>query len=331
MPTSTRARHRRGCNRREAEVLSVQARGEYLYAACGEGGLRVFDIAFIDHKGFSERITTAPVSPLGQQFYVRTKYATAVAAPTTTAPDPTRKQPNPENQEQQPIHPLYGYIYVADKYEGLILVGAGDAARRQPAEQLPQARADVQPGRPPQRRDEHHDRRHLRLHLLRRRPGRRRPRRPDRAEGASRRSARRAASARRRSRSSSATPSSATRRASRSSTSPTWRSRSSSMAQDPDRRGRTQHLPGPDLRLRRGGQAGAGDPRHREARTQPKIDQVYNAGGLHQRPARREAGHHLHQRSSPTWPTARTACGWCSSPRRRRRATTASARGRRRS
>ncbi len=52
------------------KCCSVQARGEYLYAACGEAGVRVFDIAFIDHKGFSERITTAPVSPLGQQFYV---------------------------------------------------------------------------------------------------------------------------------------------------------------------------------------------------------------------------------------------------------------------
>ena len=50
-------------------------------AACGEGGLRVFDIAFIDDKGFSERITTAPVSPLGQKFYVPTRYAMSVAAP----------------------------------------------------------------------------------------------------------------------------------------------------------------------------------------------------------------------------------------------------------
>jgi hypothetical protein len=106
----------------KAEVLGLQARGEFLYAACGEAGLRVFDIAFIDHKGFSERITTAPVSPLGQKFYVRTACATAVAAPTTIAPDPTRKT-RPENREQ-PIHPLYGYIYVADKVEGLILVPA---------------------------------------------------------------------------------------------------------------------------------------------------------------------------------------------------------------
>jgi hypothetical protein len=106
---------------RKTEVLDVQPRGEYLYAACGEGGLRVFDIAFIDDKGFSERITTAPVSPLGQRFYVPSRYATAVASPTTIAPDPTRSH-RPENREQ-PIHPMYANIYVTDRYEGLIVVG----------------------------------------------------------------------------------------------------------------------------------------------------------------------------------------------------------------
>jgi hypothetical protein len=108
---------------RKTEVLAVQNRGEFLYAACGEAGLRVFDIAFIDDKAFSERITTAPVSPLGQKFYLPTKYATAVAAPTTLAPDPTRKH-FPENHEQA-VNALYAYLYVLDKYEGLILVGAG--------------------------------------------------------------------------------------------------------------------------------------------------------------------------------------------------------------
>ncbi|HSQ54110.1 MAG TPA: hypothetical protein VLM40_00065, partial [Gemmata sp.] len=72
------------------EVLMVQNRGEFLYAACGENGVRVFDIAFIDHKGFSERITTAPVSPIGQKFFLKTKYATYIAAPTTVPVDPTR-------------------------------------------------------------------------------------------------------------------------------------------------------------------------------------------------------------------------------------------------
>jgi hypothetical protein len=107
---------------RKADILQVQPRGEYLYAACGEGGLRVFDIAMIDNKSFSERITTAPVSPLGQQFYVPTRCALAVAAPCTPAPDPTRTH-RPENREGK-VNALYGYLYVADKFEGLILVGA---------------------------------------------------------------------------------------------------------------------------------------------------------------------------------------------------------------
>ena len=103
-------------------VLQVQLRGEYAYVAAGEGGLRVYDVAQIDQKGFSERIVTAPVSRFGQKFWVKTKYATAVAAPTTLAVDPARTR-RPENEEQ-PIHPLYGYLYIADKYEGLVLVNA---------------------------------------------------------------------------------------------------------------------------------------------------------------------------------------------------------------
>lgn len=102
-------------------VLSVQMRGEYVYAAMGKGGFRVYDIANVDNKGFSEKMVTAPVSPLGQRLYVKTRFATDVATPTTLAVDPTRTQFS-ENQEQ-PIHLLYGFLYVTDKYEGLIVVG----------------------------------------------------------------------------------------------------------------------------------------------------------------------------------------------------------------
>jgi hypothetical protein len=104
-------------------VLDVQQRGEYLYAALGEGGFRAYDIASIDNKDFSERIVTAPVSPLGQRLYVKTKYATAIATPTTLGVDPVRKR-FPENEEG-PIHPIYGFLYVADRAEGLVVVGAG--------------------------------------------------------------------------------------------------------------------------------------------------------------------------------------------------------------
>jgi hypothetical protein len=107
----------------QPEILQVQARGEYLYAACGADGFRAFDIAFIDHKGFSQRVTTAPVSPAGQQFHVPSRYATAIAAPTTLAPDPTRTQ-SADNHEQA-VHGIYAHVYFVDRYEGLILVGAG--------------------------------------------------------------------------------------------------------------------------------------------------------------------------------------------------------------
>jgi hypothetical protein len=74
------------------EVLQVQTRGEYAYVAAGKGGLRIYDIAQIDHKGFSERITTAPVSRFGQKFWVVTKDAKAIASPSTLANDPLRNR-----------------------------------------------------------------------------------------------------------------------------------------------------------------------------------------------------------------------------------------------
>jgi hypothetical protein len=103
------------------DIQSVQLRGEYLYTANGPDGFRVYDVANVDNKGFSERIVSAPVSPWGQDTQVKTKYATAVALP-TNMPIDTRRVHRPENQEQWPIHPLYSYAYVTDKYEGLILV-----------------------------------------------------------------------------------------------------------------------------------------------------------------------------------------------------------------
>jgi hypothetical protein len=111
-------------------VLEIQARGEYAYAAAGPGGLRVYDIANIDNKNFSEKITTAPVSPLGQKFFVPTKNALAVASPTTLAVDPLRRQ-LPENEEQ-PIHLLYGFLYVADKEEGLVIIGDPNLKSKSP-------------------------------------------------------------------------------------------------------------------------------------------------------------------------------------------------------
>jgi len=167
------------------EILDVQLRGEYLYTARGAGGFFAYDVANIDNKGFSERIVTAPVSPLGQKLGFDTSYAVAVASPSTLAVDPARSRmtasPSPGSvgegrggggsspshasaplrrasaspltgdspspipasngaedadpiaapdqphyiNEEQPIHPLYAYLYIGDREEGLILTFAG--------------------------------------------------------------------------------------------------------------------------------------------------------------------------------------------------------------
>jgi hypothetical protein len=101
-------------------VQDLTLRGEYLYTAAGSGGLEVDDVAEIDQKGFSQRTVSSPVSPLGQRTYVRTPYATSVALPSTLLNDPKRTH-NPVNEEQ-PISPIYGYVFVTDLKEGLVIV-----------------------------------------------------------------------------------------------------------------------------------------------------------------------------------------------------------------
>jgi len=105
------------------KVGCLQLRGEYMYVAEGKGGFRVYDVASIANKGFSERITTAPFSPLGQNTRVDSQNATCMALPTNQPINPLRNTPEMRamNQEQ-PFLPIYDYAVVTDAEEGLILV-----------------------------------------------------------------------------------------------------------------------------------------------------------------------------------------------------------------
>jgi len=100
------------------DIQDIVLRGEYVYTANGAGGFEVFDVANIDQKGFSERMVSAPVSPLGQRTRVQTKFATSVALPSTLALDPARTR-LPENEEQ-PIDLFYAFAYVSDREEGIV-------------------------------------------------------------------------------------------------------------------------------------------------------------------------------------------------------------------
>jgi hypothetical protein len=107
-------------------VGCLQLRGEYLYVAEGPRGMRAYDVASVANKGFSERIVTAPFSPLGQDTHIATKDATCVVLPTDQPINPIRNR-NPMmttvNQEQ-PMHPIYSYAFVTDAKEGLIAVNS---------------------------------------------------------------------------------------------------------------------------------------------------------------------------------------------------------------
>ena len=101
-------------------------------------------------KGFSEKIVSAPVSPIGQDTNVKTRHATAVAAPSTLAVDPARLR-LPENEEQ-PIHPMYAYIYITDLEEGLVLSTAATLLDGNPSNNFLQRAAAFNPDGRLQRR-----------------------------------------------------------------------------------------------------------------------------------------------------------------------------------
>lgn len=103
-----------------AAINRIQLRGEYVYTTAGSGGFRVYDVANVANKGFSERTVTAPFSPLGHDTHVSSENATSFALPTNQPVAPYVKQ-LPENLEQ-PMHPIYHYAFITDSEEGLIAV-----------------------------------------------------------------------------------------------------------------------------------------------------------------------------------------------------------------
>jgi len=114
-------------------VRCLQLRGEYLYTAQGPGGFQVLDVASVANKDISQKVITAPFSPLGQRIRVSSKNATCMALPTdqSIAPDRNTAQMRKLNEEQ-PFHPIYNYAFITDAEEGLILVDVNTFNDRDP-------------------------------------------------------------------------------------------------------------------------------------------------------------------------------------------------------
>ena len=83
--------------------------------------MRVYDIASIGNKGVSQRIISAPFSPLGHDTHIPSKNATCVALPTNQAINPKRNEGDLmriTNQEQPflPIYLSYNDLLAQDLY-----------------------------------------------------------------------------------------------------------------------------------------------------------------------------------------------------------------------
>jgi hypothetical protein len=112
----------------------VQHRGEYLFAAEGEKGMRVYDIAGIANKGISQRVITAPFSPLGHDTRIPSSNATCVVLPTNQPIHPDRNEGElmRDINLEQPFHPIYNYALITDAVEGLILTDVNTLSDGEP-------------------------------------------------------------------------------------------------------------------------------------------------------------------------------------------------------
>jgi len=122
-PSNYDAHLRRGGQLKEAvrhggRAVQVQLYGEYLLAASGSDGFRVFDIANVGNKDFAQPIVTAPFANQGMRVPSRNATGLAIGSP---APLDLRRVQLPVNEEQ-PIAPVYGYAFVSDAVEGLIVI-----------------------------------------------------------------------------------------------------------------------------------------------------------------------------------------------------------------
>jgi len=108
----------------------LQLRGEYLYVAEGDRGMRVYDVASIANKGVSQKIISAPFSPMGQDTAIASKNATCVVLPTTQPVHPPRNEGElmRVKNAEQPFASIYNYAVITDAEEGLILTDVNTLA-----------------------------------------------------------------------------------------------------------------------------------------------------------------------------------------------------------
>lgn len=128
---------------RTKAARSIQKYFEYLFVADGPNGVRIFDVANIANKGFAQRLIEEPFSNFGHSSRLPSKDARSIAFASILPIDPERSQ-RPENLEQT-VSKIFGYAYVADAVEGLLVYDILTYIDGNPRNNFPKRQAALNP------------------------------------------------------------------------------------------------------------------------------------------------------------------------------------------
>jgi hypothetical protein len=96
----------------------LEARGEWVFAADGPGGFKVYDMANVDAKKTAQKVLLQPFA-WGNELVIHSKNATGLDMPGTGPMDLTRPQLN--LNEESDRWQGYRYCFITDSEEGLIV------------------------------------------------------------------------------------------------------------------------------------------------------------------------------------------------------------------
>ncbi len=125
------------------KIVGLALRGEYVIAAEGSAGFKLYDIANINNKQDAQRIVQHVNSPLGEGSVVHSPDATSIYFP-SSLPMALDRVVMPENREQ-PIHELYRYALATDRKDGLLLIDVNTLTDDNPENNVLRAKVRFNP------------------------------------------------------------------------------------------------------------------------------------------------------------------------------------------
>ncbi len=125
------------------KIVGLALRGEYVIAAEGSAGFKLYDIANINNKQDAQRIVQHVNSPLGEGSVVHSPDATSIYFP-SSLPMALDRTVMPENREAR-IHELYRYALATDRKDGLLMIDVNTLTDADPENNVLRAKVRFNP------------------------------------------------------------------------------------------------------------------------------------------------------------------------------------------